>query len=103
MSIILLKIFLKKEKVKYKENYSFRCYSSCKVGVDCSLYIMPNSQEQVIELIRFLKTKKMKYNIVGETSNLVFVDGVTYGVVITTKLLDKVTKRWSPIFAHDFK
>jgi UDP-N-acetylmuramate dehydrogenase len=88
--MIVLKDYLDKENIIYKSDFNLGYYTYCKVGGNCKLYITPTNNEQLIGLIKCINIQNIRYTIIGETSNMIFLDDVIYGVIISTKLLDSI-------------
>ncbi|MEQ9969532.1 FAD-binding protein [Pectobacterium carotovorum] len=82
--------FLQKENISFKEDYKMSYHSYCKVGGEAKFYITPDSQSKLISLISHLKYENIEYKLIGETSNLIFLDEIVYGIIISTKLLDQI-------------
>ena len=45
-----------------------------KVGGSASYYVMPESDEQLIDVIRLCKKNNIKYQLLGNGSNVLFTD-----------------------------
>jgi UDP-N-acetylmuramate dehydrogenase len=63
-----------------------RC--SFKLGGDVALAIYPNSQEQLASALRVLENADVKYEIIGNASNLLFAFDRYYGAFVFTEGLD---------------
>ncbi|MGR5154520.1 UDP-N-acetylmuramate dehydrogenase [Photobacterium swingsii] len=82
--------FLKREGIAFKNKINLSYYTYCKVGGSCNLFITPSDKKQMALLITYLNQLGTKYIIIGETSNMLFLDDVVYGIIISTKLLDSI-------------
>ena len=82
--------FLKKEKINFEENVNLSCFSYFKTGGNANLIIYPNSENQIQQLIFFLKKHKLKYKVIGFTSNILFLDEYEYGLFISLERIAKI-------------
>ncbi|ENU5815893.1 UDP-N-acetylmuramate dehydrogenase [Vibrio fluvialis] len=82
--------FLEEKRITFKENIKLSNYTYCKVGGVCELVVYPDSKVKLQILIQYLSEEKIKYTIVGDTSNMIFLDDVKYGLIISTKLLNEI-------------
>ncbi|WP_316674350.1 FAD-binding protein [uncultured Tolumonas sp.] len=87
----LVEDFLLTNGLVYKKEISLSNITYCKTGGLCQLMILPSNSEQFGSVYGFLKSNGIKFSIIGETSNMLFLDDVTYGVIISTKLLDNIS------------
>lgn len=79
--------FLKK--YEYYENYNIKKYNTYKLEVISKYLVFVKNKEELVELLKHLKTNKIKYLILGNGSNVIFKDDYYDGVIIK---LDKLTK-----------
>lgn len=82
--------FLKKEKIKYEENIDLSNFSYLKTGGNAKLITYPNSENQIQQLIFFLKKREIKYKVIGFTANILFLDEHEYGFFISLKGISKI-------------
>lgn len=85
--------FLKTLGIPFEQDVSLSKKTWIKTGGVCSVWIMPASVEQLIEVCRYLYTNDVKFDIVGQTSNIFFHS--TYNplvVVSTTKIIEYTIK-----------
>ena len=66
---------------KLLENISLEKYTSYKLKGNISYLVIPDNLDNLINLIKYLKEKNMKYKIIGGGSNLIF-EGDYDGVLI---------------------
>lgn len=76
---------------EYKENVSLATKTTYKVGGPAKLFVYPKDQEKLIVLLKELKSKKIKYKILGNGSNTLFSDKEYDGVIIKLDEFNKVT------------
>ena len=76
--------FLKEQDVEYQESFNMSKMSSIAIGGIARLAVMPNSEEKLIKTIDFIFDKSLPYTLVGRMTNILPVDDVYNGVLITT-------------------
>ena len=64
------------------ENADLREYTTYKAGGKALAIVIPDDLTGLINLIKFLKEKKVKYKILGNGSNLIFSDKGYNGILI---------------------
>lgn len=65
-----------------KENEEMSKHTTYKVGGECSLFITPDSIDNLISLLKKLKELKVEYKIIGNGSNIIFSSKKYDGVII---------------------
>lgn len=85
-----LELFLDINNINYESNVKLGNITYGKVGGYCECIIYPNSIDKIKKSILFLKENSLEYTVIGETSNLLFLDDVRYGVILSTKLLSDI-------------
>ena len=60
------------EKDNVKLNESLKLHTTFKVGGTCKYFITPKDLEELIDLLKYLKEKDIKYMILGNGSNTIF-------------------------------
>lgn len=75
-----LKNIINIENIKFDE--PMKNHTSFKVGGNCDVLITPSSVDEIVNIIKHLKDKNIKYTIIGNGSNLLVKDGGIRGVVI---------------------
>lgn len=75
-------------KVLLKENMSN--HTSFKIGGPADVYVIPANEFELVDLMRFLRSKGIKYYIIGKGTNLLVSDKGVRGCVIN--ILDKMSK-----------
>ena len=76
--------YLKERDVKFYENFPLSGVSSIKCGGSARFYVLPDSRNKLIEIIRFLERLGIKYKLVGNMTNLLPPDSFFDGVVVST-------------------
>ncbi len=65
-------------------------YTTFKVSSKVFALVFPDSLENLIRLLQFLKKEKIKYKVIGNGSNLIFVSDKYEGVIVRLDALSKV-------------
>ena len=82
---------LKKIKnIKILENESLKKYTSFKLDGKISIVAYPENIDSLINLLKYLKENNIKYKIIGNGSNLVFICEKYDGVLIKLDFLDNL-------------
>ena len=71
------------------ENIDLKKYTTYKVGGTGRLLVIPDTTEKLIELLNYLKENNIKYKIIGNGSNLIFVNDYD-GVIVKLDKLNNV-------------
>lgn len=71
------------------ENIDLKKYTTYKVGGTGKLLVIPDTIEKLVELLNYLKENNIKYKIIGNGSNLIFINDYN-GVLIKLDKLNNV-------------
>ena len=71
------------------ENVDIKKYTTYRVGGNATALVYPEDEYNLIELIKYLKSKNIKYKIIGRGSNLIFGSELYDGILIK---LDKFNR-----------
>jgi len=74
-----------------KENESLRLHTTYKVGGIAKYFISPESIDELIKLVKYLKEKNIKYMILGNGSNTIFSSKTYDGVIINLSKINNMT------------
>jgi len=74
---------------EYYKNISLKKYNTYKLDVYCEYLIYPNSIEELINLLKFLREQNIKYLILGAGSNVILARS-NYDVVIKLSRLNNI-------------
>ncbi|WP_318514020.1 FAD-binding protein [Photobacterium leiognathi] len=79
-----------KNHIPFIKNYDLKsnCYS--KTGYLVENYIMPKTVSELEFVISLFRTKNIAYKVIGETTNVIFLDSVIYSNIISTKLITTI-------------
>ena len=83
-----------------KENESLKLHTTYKVGGVAKYYISPESVDELIKLVKYLKENNIKYMILGNGSNTIFSSKTYDGVVINLSNLNKMEINGNKIFVE---
>lgn len=88
--LMILEDYLSQKHILFYKNYEikYRCYSKTGGKVQC--FVMPDSVDKLKELCSKLIKEKVQYKIIGSTANILFLDDVEYGVIISTSLINNI-------------
>ena len=78
----IVEFIIKNNIGKYTENESLANHTTYKVGGTAKVFVYPKSREKLILLLKTLKSKNIKYKILGNGSNTLFSDKEYDGVII---------------------
>ena len=80
----IVKGYLKKREVKFKEDIPTRDLCTLKIGGLASIVAEPLDYNQLAEVVAFLESNKIEYKIVGRMSNILPRDERYEGVIVRT-------------------
>lgn len=81
--------FLIKKDVEYKINQPMSQYTSVRIGGRASVIAFPSTEDQLVDLVRYLFASGTRYKVIGRMTNLLPCDCEYRGVLISTKLLNR--------------
>lgn len=82
--------YLCNSQTPFKKDFHIKFETYFKTGGIVKLYIEPNTIEQFSTLINFLYKNNIQYKVIGFTSNIYMLDELSYGVIISTKRLNRL-------------
>ena len=74
--------------IEIRENEPLSKHSSFKIGGPAKIAVFPKTRDELVEVLRSVKSCKYKYIVVGNGSNLLFDDEGFDGIIIFTKHLN---------------
>ena len=89
---------IEKDNVKLDE--SLKLHTTYKVGGTCKYFITPKDLEELINLVKYLKDKDIKYMILGNGSNTIFSSEEYNGVIINLTNLNNMKIEGNKIFVE---
>ncbi len=75
---------------KIKENVDLSLYTTYKVKATGKYMVFPSNIEELICLMSFIESKKLKYKVIGGGSNLIFENSIYDGILINLSKFDDV-------------
>ena len=75
---------------KIEKDVSLKKYSTYRVGGTAKCVIYPKNTKSLVKLIKYLKSKNVKYKILGNGSNILFSDKAYDGVLIRLNEFDEI-------------
>ncbi len=82
---------LKEKKLgKILENVVLKNYTTYKIGGTAKVMIFPKNIEDLVELIKYIKIKNIKYFVLGNGSNVIFSDKEFDGIIIKLDCFDDI-------------
>lgn len=75
---------------KLELNTSIKKYTTYKIGGNAACVVYPKSIEKLIQLMKFIKFRNIKYKIIGNGSNLIFSDKDFEGILIKLTEFDNI-------------
>ncbi len=82
--------FLDKARINYVRDFDLKKKSWLKAGGVFEVYIQPKNINEVKFLLEFFKKKKIKFQVVGNISNIIFRDGKIRTPIINLKYYDQI-------------
>ncbi|MBN8103428.1 FAD-binding protein [Vibrio vulnificus] len=76
--------------IPFIANYNLKSNSYSKTGNVASKFIMPKNTSELECLIKRFNELDIPYKVVGDTTNILFLDSVIYSNIISTKLVTEV-------------
>lgn len=76
--------WLEKEAISHQLEAPLSAFTWFESGGNARAIIMPESKEQLVAVVRKLAASGESFRLVGETSNMLFLDEVNYGFVVST-------------------
>lgn len=74
----------------YRENVNLKYLTYFKYGGTASLYLTPTSTSVLINVIQYLIKIEASYKIIGNTSNVIFLESGKYSIVLSTKFVNQI-------------
>ena len=87
----VIELIKKDDICKMYENVSISKYTTYRVGGICRVMAYPTDVSELIKLLKLLKSRNIKYKILGNGSNLLFSDKEYDGFLIKLNSFDTLT------------
>lgn len=75
---------------RVEENVSLKKYTTYRVGGIARCIVYPRSTNSLVKLMKFLKSEKLPFKIIGNGSNLLFSEKPYEGILIKLSELDEI-------------
>lgn len=76
--------------IETKENLPLSRYSSFKIGGECDVAVFPKNNEEFISAINFLTESGVRFDVIGNGSNILFDDKGYRGALLFTQKMNEV-------------
>ncbi len=86
-----LSVMLSSEGIRFKEGEELSPYSSFKIGGVADFIVFPDSAEKLMLAIRTARGLGIPYEVVGNTSNVLFADEGFRGMIVMTKGMSEMS------------
>lgn len=82
--LALTEKFLNDAKIWFKKDHCIKYDTFFKTGGIVKIFITPNTANELSEIIKHLSLNKIKFKVIGFTSNIIFFDEIEYSIIIST-------------------
>jgi len=76
--------------LSYQINETLAPHSTFGIGGQCDYFVKPFTQDALIRLIAYLKQENIRYDVIGNASNILFDDNGYRGCIISTQELREI-------------
>ena len=73
-----------------KENVDMKKYTTYKAGGTAKLMVFPKNIDELIKLLKYIKTNNIKHKVLGNGSNVIFSDSLYDGIIIKLDKFDNL-------------
>ena len=87
----MIENFIKNNNLDYYQDVSLKKYNTYRIDTKCKYLIFPNSKEELIKVIKFLKDNTIKYLVLGNGSNIILSSDYYDGVIIKLDKLNNIS------------
>jgi len=81
---------LKLENIDFRENESVALHSSFKIGGIAKISVFPDSREKLLTVLSALKKQNIKFEVIGNASNILFAFDFYDGAIVFTSGISDV-------------
>ena len=85
----MIKLALMQSKIDFAQNFDVIEVSTIKLSQIIELAIFPRNSKELVVTLKILHKSKSLFRVVGNTSNLLFVEKIRYPIVFTNKMKDE--------------
>ncbi|MDF7806290.1 FAD-binding protein [Pontiellaceae bacterium B12219] len=88
--ILNIKKILAQAEVSYETDIDLQKFSYFCSGGIAKLIVYPKNFDELRLFIEYMCSKKFEFKVIGDTSNLLFLDDLTYGVFLSLKYFSEI-------------
>ena len=88
--IDIIKKFLNSRKINFSLDVNLKEYSYFKSGGTAKLIVSPKYENELTDILKFMYNNNFCYKVIGDTSNILFLDDENYGVFLSLKEFNKI-------------
>jgi len=85
-----LDVFFESNNIFFLRDYDLKTNSYSKTGGSVKRLLLPKNEMEMLLIIKKLKEVNLEYTVIGEMTNIFFLDSVEYSIFISTKFLDEI-------------
>ncbi|MBR7172547.1 MAG: UDP-N-acetylmuramate dehydrogenase [Clostridia bacterium] len=82
--------FLDKNHFEYFVDYDISNISAIKIGSIAKLVIFPKTTIELEKLLMFFGAIKVRFDVFGNLSNVLFMSGISYPIIVTNKMNEEI-------------
>ena len=86
----MIKSFFDKIGIEYQVNASLKNYNTYKINATCDYLVFPKNEEELISILKEIKSNDLKYLVLGNGSNIILSKEHYDGIVIKLDKLNEV-------------
>ncbi len=86
----MIKSFFDKIGIEYQVNASLKNYNTYKIDATCDYLVFPKNEEELISILKEIKSNNLKYLVLGNGSNIILSKEHYDGIVIKLDKLNEV-------------
>lgn len=84
-----IKDILKKKHIEFFDNFDVAEISTIKISARLELAVFPKNEKELEVVLCVLWRMKLPFRVVGNISNVLFVESISYPVIVTSKMKDE--------------
>ena len=88
----MIENFIKENNIKYYKDASLKKYNTYKINAKCNYLLFPQTKEEIIKVLKYLKENNIKFMVLGNGSNVIFKKPNYDGVIIKLDYLKKLIR-----------
>lgn len=96
----MIKDFFNKGNYNYEENISLKKYNTYRIDILAKYMVFPKNAKELIELINFARTNNIKYMVLGNGSNVIFITTYYDGIIIKLDNFNNMTIKGNKVYAE---